>query len=278
MTPVTTAPGRDGVGLRHIPPGTGHLARWAGHPRSVPDARGAHGPTPTVVPTARPARPVGDLSPAEILHSYAAVVEIALRRWPAAVLCGTGVDGDDLRQEGLLALLTAAASFDPDRGVAFTTYARTVVTHAMAGALRRADPLPERVRADVRAVRDARAALGDRATTAAIAARTGLSAHRVVEVGAAAHRVAATSLHTLPEWSHPTTASTPEDLVVELEDARTLRTRVAALPERHRRILLARLVHRTPVGVLASTEGVTPSRISQIVAASLASVVREPVP
>jgi RNA polymerase sigma factor FliA len=229
--------------------------------------------TTTAVPAPRTIR---DLPPAEVLRSYAAVVEIALRRWSSAVLRGTGVDRDDLRQEGLLALLTAAASFDPDRGVAFPTYARTVVPHAVAAALRRADPLPERVRADVRAVRDARAALGDRATTAAIAARAGITASRVVEVSAAAHRVVATSLHILPEWSHPTTASTAEDVVVELEDARALRTRVAALPDRHRRILVARLVHRTPVGVLASTEGVTPSRISQIVAASLASVVREP--
>ncbi|EYR62724.1 hypothetical protein N866_05685 [Actinotalea ferrariae CF5-4] len=222
----------------------------------------------------RPEPAVDELSPAGVLHAYGSVVEVALRRWPAAVLVGTGLDVDDLRQEGLLGLLAAARSFDPDRGVPFPAYARTVVTNAMSGVLRRADPLPERVRADARAVRDARSALGDGATTTAIAGRTGLSARRVADVAAAAHRVVATSVDTLPEWAHPATTVSPEDVVVELEEASTLRAGVAALPERHRRILLARVVHRTPVGELAAAEGVTPSRISQIVTASLAVVLR----
>lgn len=250
-------------------------SRWsgsAGRATHVPHQRSR-----TLGPGASaPARAVHDLTPAELLHTYATVVESALRRWPAPLLRGTGVDSDDLRQEGLLALLTAAASFDAERGVPFAAYARAVVLNAMAGALRRADPLPERVRADVRAVRDARTALGERATTTAIAGRTGLTPYRVAEVVAAAQRVVAASLHTIPEWAHPATTVTPEDLVVEAEEADVVCARVAALPERHRRILLARVVHRTPVGVLAATEGVTSSRISQIVAASLATVVPTP--
>lgn len=46
-------------------------------------------------------------------------------------------DRDDLQQVGSLGLLSAAQTFDPARGVAFSTYAYGCIEHAIAGALKR---------------------------------------------------------------------------------------------------------------------------------------------
>lgn len=49
-----------------------------------------------------------------------------------AQLCaGNGIDSDDLRQEGLLGLLSAIMSFDPGKGVKFSTFAETCIVNRM---------------------------------------------------------------------------------------------------------------------------------------------------
>jgi RNA polymerase sporulation-specific sigma factor len=49
-----------------------------------------------------------------------------------AQLCsGPAADCDDLRQEGLLGLLSAIAAFDPAKGVKFSTFAETCIVNRM---------------------------------------------------------------------------------------------------------------------------------------------------
>ena len=49
-----------------------------------------------------------------------------------AQLCsGPAADSDDLRQEGLLGLLSAIAAFDPAKGVKFSTFAETCIVNRM---------------------------------------------------------------------------------------------------------------------------------------------------
>ena len=52
------------------------------------------------------------------------------------------LEEDDLKQEGLLALLTAAKTFDPQSGASFATYARLCARHRMISARRRVMALP----------------------------------------------------------------------------------------------------------------------------------------
>jgi len=49
----------------------------------------------------------------------------------AELYAGSDIDSDDLRQEGLLGLLSAIASFDPSRGVKFSTFAETCIVNRM---------------------------------------------------------------------------------------------------------------------------------------------------
>jgi RNA polymerase sigma factor for flagellar operon FliA len=54
----------------------------------------------------------------------------------------SSVDRDDLYGVGMLGLITAADSWDPTRGLKFSTYAYTRVRGAMLDDLRKADFLP----------------------------------------------------------------------------------------------------------------------------------------
>jgi RNA polymerase sigma factor (sigma-70 family) len=49
----------------------------------------------------------------------------------------SGYDRDDLYSLGNLGLLNAARTYNPERGVAFSTYAYTCIGHAIVGALKR---------------------------------------------------------------------------------------------------------------------------------------------
>lgn len=58
------------------------------------------------------------------------------------------LEEDDLKQEGLLALLAAAKSFDEKNGASFATYARLCARHRMISARRRVMALPVPVEGD----------------------------------------------------------------------------------------------------------------------------------
>lgn len=49
----------------------------------------------------------------------------------------SGIENEDLYQEGMIGLLAAVYSFDEAKGVLFSTYASTLVTRKMLSALRR---------------------------------------------------------------------------------------------------------------------------------------------
>ena len=49
----------------------------------------------------------------------------------AGIYASTDIDTDDLKQEGLMGLLKAIASFDIDKGVKFSTFAEVCITNQM---------------------------------------------------------------------------------------------------------------------------------------------------
>lgn len=51
----------------------------------------------------------------------------------------SGIENEDLYQEGMLGLLAAVYSFDESKGVLFSTYATTLITRKMLSALRTAN-------------------------------------------------------------------------------------------------------------------------------------------
>jgi RNA polymerase sigma factor for flagellar operon FliA len=69
------------------------------------------------------------------------------------------VDHDELVSAGTTGLMTAAEHFDPDRGLAFTTFAVPRIRGSMLDELRRQDQVPRSVRSKIRRIKMARHAL-----------------------------------------------------------------------------------------------------------------------
>ncbi|HEY5062426.1 MAG TPA: FliA/WhiG family RNA polymerase sigma factor [Gemmatimonadaceae bacterium] len=69
------------------------------------------------------------------------------------------LDHDELVSAGTLGLMSAMAGFDPDRGLAFSTFAVPRIRGAILDELRRQDHVPRSVRRKTRDIASARAAL-----------------------------------------------------------------------------------------------------------------------
>ncbi len=217
---------------------------------------------------------ISGLSANVILHYYEKVIESTLYRLPSVVLRGSVVDIDDLRQEGRLALIAAAASFKPELGVSFSTYASTCVYNAVAGVLRKLDPVPEPVRHDLNvlvAAEDKWQGKTNQPTVSELAKLTGLSEERVKVLYQWRYRSRPTSNDELIEYSG-LSYTTAEEEVIFVEDGRRVREAINDLPEQTRRILLQRLLNKTPVRKLALDEGLSPARISQVTSSTVAAL------
>lgn len=59
----------------------------------------------------------------------------------SAALCGCEADREDLEQEGLIGLVAAIDSYDPCKGVLFSTYAYTCINNSIYSAVRAASRL-----------------------------------------------------------------------------------------------------------------------------------------
>lgn len=69
----------------------------------------------------------------ELIKEYKYLVDIIHRKhFPAS-----GVNEQDLKQEGMMALLKAARTFDVDKGAKFETYASTVIYNRMIDVVRK---------------------------------------------------------------------------------------------------------------------------------------------
>ena len=108
------------------------------------------------------------------------------------------VDNDELFQVGSVGLVNASRSFDPQRGVAFKTYAFALIRGAILDELRRLDIVPRSTREKIRAM-DAAAArlsheLGRVPVPAEIAAAMQVPESTIVDLIRAARTVAMLSL------------------------------------------------------------------------------------
>lgn len=207
------------------------------------------------------ARALSALRPAEVLTEYAAVVDQSIRYLPGANINRAYMSKEDLRQEGMIALLKAASQYDAARGASFPTFARKCVDRALLGALRAADPLSERTRRDVKAINQAR----DSGSTSLTEA-TGLSSERIAEVTAADQRASGITFDPAFHSSliHDRTELSPEDLSILTEEFQAIREALAALPARDREVVVRRVLADQPNPDVAADLGITAGRVSQI--------------
>ena len=186
------------------------------------------------------------------------------------------IDLGDLVQDGVLGLIDAAHRFDEDRGIKFETFAERRVRGAMIDALRR-DAWPRgvrRVRRELEAAREElRRELGAEPTLADLAKRVGSDEARLERTIVRISTIESTSplanfegvdSATLPAVLVPSEPPSPERRYEDIEARARVRSALAALPSRERRILHLYYFKEATMKQIGEAIGVNESRVSQL--------------
>ena len=183
---------------------------------------------------------------------------------------GRGVEPDDLYQLGCLGFLKAVQGFDPGYGTQFSTYA----VPKIAGEIRRflRDDGPVKVSRGLKergtGIRAARGRLstqlGREPTLSELAAETGLTPEEIASAETAAEPVVSLQAETgdggLTLEGMLTSGGEEEGLVERI----TLRTAIAALPEREQQVLLLRYYKGMTQMDTARVLGVSQVQVSRL--------------
>lgn len=231
-------------------------------------------------PAATDAAEVVDLQAAnELAESHVPLVAHLVRETMARV--PSHVDRDDLRSGGLVALVKASRSYQPDRGVAFGAYAAARIRGALLDELRSVDWASRSVRRKAREIEETRnrlaTALGAFPHDTAVATALGIDTD---DIARTEHDVARAGVASLDAGSNSGGEVSLAELVrsgepgpeasLELtERLEYLQAAITELPERLRLVVEGYFLEERPMAELAAELDVTESRISQMRAEAL---------
>jgi RNA polymerase sigma factor FliA len=186
------------------------------------------------------------------------------------------VDRSDLTSAGYVALVRAAQAFEPERGVAFGSYAAVRIRGALVDELRSVDWASRSVRRRGREIEQERARLtastGAVVKDEAVAASLGLTTADVTRSDADLARASVTSLQADGEvhlGALACTMASPDETVDRGESLRYLAAAIEELPERLRTVVRGYFIEERPMTELAVELGVSESRVSQLRAEAL---------
>jgi RNA polymerase sigma factor for flagellar operon FliA len=182
------------------------------------------------------------------------------------------VNRDDLTSAGLLALVTAARSYDPKHGVPFTRFVAIRIKGGLVDALRGLDWATRSVRHRARQVEKVRqeltGALGRTPTTTELAQSLGLAVGELDSVEDDVRRAVILSLQGFTTGTAEDMISDqtpgPEDLLLQRERIGYLHNAIEALPERLKLVVTRYFLEERPMAEVAIELGVTESRVSQL--------------
>jgi RNA polymerase sigma factor for flagellar operon FliA len=188
----------------------------------------------------------------------------------------SSVEIDDLVGAGALGLMAAADRYQPDRGIAFKTYAEMRIRGAMLDYLRDIDWAPRRLR---RAQRSVRAVTGrieateGSATDERMAEALGVSVGDYQGLRQSLDNLAVLSFDAISAfecgatWSMPVTTPAEQSPLAEYERAEQrerLALAIEMLSERERQVISMSFVDELSLREIGTIFGVTESRVSQI--------------
>jgi RNA polymerase sigma factor for flagellar operon FliA len=188
------------------------------------------------------------------------------------------VHRDDLASAGYTALVTAAQSFDAQRGIPFGRFAALRVRGALLDELRSMDWASRSVRARARRADVARqeltARLGRTPDANELAELLGVGVAELATVEDDVQRAAILSLQGFTSGAAEDmvteAALNPEEMLLHRERIGYLHDAVAVLPERLRFVVEASFLQERPLSDVAAELGVTESRVSQLRTEALA--------
>ena len=174
---------------------------------------------------------------------------------------------DDLIGDGCVGLIRAVDAFDPTRGVPLEQYARRLILGAVLNGVRRADPVPERMRRTLRMADKARYALAQELGTLPTPGSMERTTPPLAPARTEAYRRNTLSLDTkLPrsERLQLDHSADPQEIAVQRLERECMRRAIAALPQRQQRIVLAHYFGEQPLRALVGALNVSPQRVSQL--------------
>jgi RNA polymerase sigma factor for flagellar operon FliA len=187
----------------------------------------------------------------------------------------SNAEWDDLVSAGTMGLIDAVESFDPARGLAFSTFAAPRIRGAILDELRRVDALPRSVRRKQRAIAGAEHDLAARLERTPTARETAGQLGIEVEQLHDWRRVADDRQHfSLDDIVRPgvsagdslpgITAEDIDDRVLTRQRADILQREIGRLSERDRMVLTLYYFHELKLREIGEVLGLTESRVSQI--------------
>jgi RNA polymerase sigma factor for flagellar operon FliA len=189
------------------------------------------------------------------------------------------VNRDDLTSAAMMALVQAARTFDPERGVPFPMFAKSRLRGAIIDELRQHDWISRAVRTKARqraqAEDELAALLGRHPTTRELAEHLSMPIDELNGIDADVHRSVVLSLQGFSdagtlEGMLPSPDPDPEGVLLRRERLAYLLAAVGALPERLRVVVQGYFLEERPMVELAAELQVSESRISQMRAEALA--------
>jgi RNA polymerase sigma factor for flagellar operon FliA len=174
---------------------------------------------------------------------------------------------DDLIGDGCVGLIRAVDRFDPSRGVPLDQYARRLILGAVLNGVRRADPVPERMRRTLRVADKARYALAQEFGTLPTPGAMERITPPLAPARTEAYRRNALSLDTkLPrsERLQLDHSADPQEIAIQRLERDCMRRAIASLPHRQRSIVLAHYFGEQPLRALVGALNVSPQRVSQL--------------
>jgi RNA polymerase sigma factor for flagellar operon FliA len=182
-----------------------------------------------------------------------------------------GVDAENLEAAGVLGLVEAANTFDPRRGIQFTTYAYPRIRGAVLDELRRNSPLPQEMMQRCNLIRKAYRKLPHPVSVEALANETGLSQDQVLDCLAALRMTKMSSLDT-NEWvdlNLDDGEEGPEQPLERQELREMLVKGIESLPERERLVVTLYHLEDLRLKEIGQILKLSESRVSRLLNAAM---------
>jgi len=176
------------------------------------------------------------------------------------------VDVENLEAAGILGLVEAAGQFDPQRGVAFSTFATHRIRGAMLDELRRNCPLPQQMLQQWARIRQVWEQLGEHVSPAAVANETGLTEEEIENCLAAVRLAQPEAWHAEMTGGKPlrSPSDDPEQQHELADEQRRLANAIEQLPDRLRIVLSLYYTENLRLAEIGEVLGLSESRISRL--------------